>query len=284
MLILFASPGLLACGRKETASVAPTASASAAPSASISSAPAAGVTLTHEQVKAALVAWNDALDRHDTSALAPLYADTVDYYGKKLGGPAVVQMKAKALKRDSEFHQQIVGDPTFVDGDDIRVDFVKRSGRAPKLRDVKASLLVGLRNDKVVILRETDEPTESRAAKQAAAPETNEGPSWQRNCENAADEVVNALPQVKKEVADLEKAVEKSERDVHMGGIGPEWDQNGGFSATIGIDNPERFENYIFYGVDSSGVLSVTIGADDLPIPAAAQARVKKACTPPQAQ
>ncbi|WP_394830136.1 nuclear transport factor 2 family protein [Pendulispora rubella] len=270
--------GLMACRRSETTSTA-AASASAAPAAPSAAPISATLALTREQARGVLVAWNDALDRHDTAALAPLYAEAVGYYGKQLGAEAVVQMKTQALKSDPAFHQQIVGDPTFVDGDDIRVEFLKRSGRAPQPRDVKASLVVGLRKGKAVILQETDEPTETRGAKQAKGAKE---ASWQDICETTATEVVNALPQVKKEVASLSKDIEKR-KDANFGGVGPIWEGNG-FSEAIGIHTPERFESHISYDVRNDGVLSVfCTGQGDLTIPAAVQARVKKACTPPKA-
>jgi hypothetical protein len=224
----------------------------------------AGVPEKKDEIRAAVLAWSDALDRHDLAALEAIYAPRVDLYGTSVPRAAAIATKKQAFARTPTFKQSIAL-PIAIEprGETFVATFVKRSGPDGKLRDANAKLVLA-RGDggAIVVTVETDAATEKRGAEASS-------------CEAVAGRVVHALPQVKKLLAEDEKALGK---DKHVGGIGPIEDPAGGFTASLGVHHPDRFESQIQYDVDAKGKLTVTVMGEDVTPPAAALAEVAKAC------
>ena len=250
--------GLAGCPRSEgpvveqvDASVGP-AAASAAP---VSSG-------TEEQAKQMVAAWSDALDKHDVDALAKLYAPRVKFYGKDLPRSTVVDIKRRALGPTSTFHQSIVGPITIAkEGDAFTATFQKRSG-TKTMSDVAARIVIVDQH----VREESDAPSEARAAD-----------TKRSSCEAAAGKAVAALPAVAKLLEDDKKALE-GKTGSRMGGLGPLSNDEGGFSASLGVHHADRYEAQVWYEVDAKGKLSVTVQGTDVAVPAAAKATVERAC------
>ena len=82
------------------------------------------------------------------------------------GAGLAIAAKRAALSSTSTFRQEIVGDIAIsVEGESMMARFRKRSGSAAKMAEVQARLGL-LRGDRglLVIVEETDDPTESRLA------------------------------------------------------------------------------------------------------------------------
>jgi hypothetical protein len=225
--------------------------------------------------RAAIAAWTDALTRHDTKALALLYGDPVRFYGRETSRAAVLHGKGEAFARVPTFQQATVG-PIAVDTTDARrlvASFVKRSGPAGRTRNVRAKVGLALSPpadagpSRWVIVEETDDPSER-------SPEDKR----RDDCEAMVGRVVNALPEVKKHVAELEDIGADPDSGANFGGIGPLYDDRGGFTEMIGLHTPERFESVISYDLDEAGHLTVSIYGDDVTVPARALAGVQRAC------
>jgi hypothetical protein len=269
--LLFVALSLAGCRPKANAdaNAAADASANADANATADANASADVPADAKEARAVVLAWNTALDKHDIVALAGLYAPRVKFYGAgEVTFSALIEGKKRALGKGSTFHQQIVSDLDIAkgDGDSIDVRFTKRSG-APTLSDVRARLVLA-RGDagKLLIVEETDEPSDARAQKRAA-----------RGCAEIAADVVNDLPQVKKLVADVRKELPKYP-DRHFGGIGPLDEDDGGFTIGIGVHHPDRYEGLVWYTVKRDGTLTGTAMGEDLDIPAAKKAEVARAC------
>jgi hypothetical protein len=232
-------------------------------------ADADGSSTSTREARKVVLAWNSALDKHDVVALAPLYAPRVKFYGAgEVTRSALIEGKKRALGKGSTFHQQIVSDLDIARSDDDSFDvrFTKRSG-APTLSDVRARLVLA-RGDagSLLIVEETDEPSDDRAKKRAA-----------RGCAEIAADVVNALPKVKKLLDDTAKELPKYP-DRHMGGVGPLDEDDGGFSVGLGVHQPERYEALVWYTVKRDGSITVSAMGDDVDVPAAQKTEVTRAC------
>ncbi|MEO6598377.1 MAG: hypothetical protein ABIQ16_00795 [Polyangiaceae bacterium] len=114
-------------------------------------------------------------------------------------------------------------------------------------------------------------PVESVTAK-VATDEPNEA------CEFAVDRIVNAQPQVKRELAIAQREAEQSHGKARFGGIGPNYDDDGGFGASIGIHTDDGFDDRVSYAVDHAGLLTVTVGGEELKLPASKLQDAKRAC------
>jgi hypothetical protein len=242
------------------------AAASAAPAPIVSAA----ATSPEASARALAAAWTKALNAADTQALGPLYADRVQFYGREMSNGAVVAAKARALASAKTYQQSIVGEVAVEPAGDgsLVLHFDKRSGPAGRLRDVRAKLVV-IRGDggALVIHEETDEPSEKRAASKNRAA-----------CHEIAERAVSSLPQVKRALADIERDVAASGGRARSGGIGPLDEDDGGFSGGYGVHTDQRYEARVWYAVDAHGKLSVTILADDIPVPPDTQRKVHEAC------
>jgi hypothetical protein len=212
-------------------------------------------------------AWSDALDRHDTNALGGLYAEEVGFYGQRRTKAAVVHAKQAVLNSCPTFRQQI---PGFIDVRSVEDFYVARFsahfGASNDLRDRDLRLVLR-RGDggPLLIVEEVDDAT---AEKQ------------QERCETVAAEVVNALPQVKRRIAQAWARADASGGRLRFGGIGPQHvDVPNGFFASIGIHSDERCETVASYEVDRDGRLRLSIAGEPLPVVSpGALGRVARAC------
>jgi hypothetical protein len=98
------------------------------------------------------------------------------------------------------------------------------------------------------------------------------------SCEEIVAEVVNVLPAVKRAVAEAQAVADESGGHTRFGGMGPNDDEDGGFSASIGLHTDDRFEALVRYSVDGKGRLTVTAGGAELELPAATLRSVERAC------
>jgi hypothetical protein len=212
-------------------------------------------------------AWSDAIDRHDCGALEAFYADEVGFYGQRLAKAAVVRAQQAVLDKNPTFHQRV---PGFIDvsreEDYLIARFSLHSGASNDLRDTDVRLVLR-RGDggPLLIVEEADE---AAATKQ------------QETCEAIAAEVVNALPQVKRRIADAWARVDASGDQLRFGGIGPQHVEiPDGFFASIGIHSDEAFETVVSYEVDRDGHLTVSIANEAPPVVSGrALGRVARAC------
>jgi hypothetical protein len=259
---------LSACGRSSKAegnvSKAPasvTSLASASPLVAPSSNPARrldlhcnGITVV-EAGRALVTAWNVALNAHDAEALAGLYAPQVSFYGRSFSRAQVLAAKSAALAVAPAFKQQlskvrIAPEPLL----GARVTFEKSSAGA---KTVQARLLVHCTDDGVyAITAESDAPSDELGA-------AKEG------CEDAMYSVAFGLPEVTKELANATDGAPFGSVSYPVEGTH--------YSLSLGFHHPDRFEA-IFFVDWLNDAFTIQEGADPLPVPPAALARVKSAC------
>jgi hypothetical protein len=269
VLLLAAS----ACRRDETprpkANPKPVAPASAAPSVPAPSASGKEEPLSPE-AQAALKtvrAWNDALDRHDLDALRGLYADTVRFYGQDRSNAAVIASKRAAFAKEPAFRQEIVGEIGLsLSLGVFTASFLKVAGPANAFLAINAKLGVKDFDGKFLIVEETDEVSMKKELEAGT------------DCDKKVSEVLESLPEVKhaEEVA-LEE-IRLSDGGWRMGGIGPNDDGEGGFSAQVGIFTEERLDTRYSYSVDRKGNLSVHTRGGPANIPRDVLRAVAAAC------
>ena len=288
---LLVTAALAACSHSSTAASGPAATASsigsgapATPAAAANPSPVTNPSPLDEglQVLAQVRAWNHALDSHDVAALEPLYFKHVCYYGRVVALDAVIKQKKAALGAATAFQQQIVGDVTFLQsqGGFIVAHFTKRSGLAARLRDTHARIVLrrGADSDEPRILEEADEGDPAGDSTADACAQSAWSAVAQEGCADAASRVVNDMPRVQKIVRELTAA---STEGHSMGGMGPQDNGDGTFSASIGVQTPERFEGRVDYTVQrSTGQLTVSIDGTDAPVPESAQRELANACKP----
>lgn len=282
------APSAVGTAASATGFAAPGASF-AAPAASPSSfaAPAAladrlpfGTAVS--RVSARVKAWNEALDLHDASGLADLYFPRVCYYGRVITMDKVLAHKKEALGAGSSFRQQIVGDVEVgqAPGDFLVARFAKRSGPAARLRDTPARIV--LRQDsehgELRILEEADDSGQGGQATTDACTQAAWSALLAERCEEAASRAVNALPRVKRLVDGL---IEASTDDQAVGGVGPQDNGDGTFSASIGVHTHDRFEGRVDYTVSrKTGHLTVSVDDTNEPVPEKVQQELATTCKP----
>ena len=229
--------------------------------------PDASSSSPEEGARKIVAAWSDALDRHDLAALDRLYAPRVKFYGKDAPKSAVVDAKRRALGPASTFHQSIVGAIDVIrDGDAFAATFLKRSGGS-RVSDVKARIVVVDH----LVREESDAPSDTREKREGRG----------SGCEATASAAVSGLPRVKKVLDDDARELEGKNDGRSMGGLGPIPDDEGGFSASLGVHHSDRYEAQVSYTVDRAGRLSVTIRGEDLPVSSATRSAVERACKAP---
>jgi len=248
--------------RSERAAPTPASNASAAPaivSAPSASAPAAILPSPAEQL---LAAWTAALNAADTTALEPLYADKVKFYGQSLSRAEVIARKRKALAAAPGFEQRVIGQPSYQDdGDSIRVGFQKRSGLPKALNDVRSTLVLA-KAPRLAIREETDDATEKRFshASDDAKPDS---------CEAAVWAVVDSTAFAKQLYATIDKNLKQfpASDDLNPGGMGPflPSETGGTYDVWVGVHHPGRFENYAAFSVTPKGDISVNCSECEAP-------------------
>lgn len=251
---------VLGC-KREPQRVAPPA-ASAAPVASAVSAapnplPSAQAVDALSRAGALVRAWDAALNRHDATALGPLYADKVSFYGQTTTRDALVQAKQRALAATPDYAQSLSDLRLSNDPDgSVKATFTKRSGAKTAQRQVIASLRLQRAGEGFLIASESDAATDARS-------------DANKSCMELAMDVTYALPQVRSFYA-------QAPADARQGGVlyddGP---AHG--SAAIGFHHDDRFEAVFFIDVEA-GKLSVTQYSEPLAVPSAVQARVHAKC------
>jgi hypothetical protein len=217
----------------------------------------------------AIQAWNDALNRHDAGGMEGLYDARVRFYGRDESRATVLKAKQSALSRDSTFTQQIEGPITISSGNagELVATFVKRSGSAGKLSDVHATLtLREVEAGLPLIAEESDEASSHR--------HDDAGPA---DCETTAVRIVNALPEVKRAVANAKRAADQSGGRVTFGGLGPIYDGDSKFSAGLGVYNDQSFQEQVSYTVDH-GRLNVEIMGAEQKVPPDALREIDRNC------
>lgn len=117
----------------------------------------------------------------------------------------------------------------------------------------------------MVIVGESD--VASRARNEHAAAD---------GCEATLSRVVNALPAVKRAVLDAQRAADQSHGRASFGGIDPQDDEVRTWG--LGLHSEERFEPYVWYSVNRTGDLTVTVQGEDLVVPSPALKDVRRAC------
>ncbi len=222
-----------------------------------------------EEVRSAVARWSTALDQHDVAALKDVYAAHVAFYGRDVARSGVLDAKSAALGRGSTFHQRIEGRIDVQPAaDGFVASFHKVSGSKGKMSSVLARLLFRAEDGQLRIAEESDGVTD-RSADRAA----------RDRCEAVAARVVEDLPQVKRQLAEAESAIAASDSGATLGGIGPDENGDGSFSAGLGVHTEERFEDQVSYDVDAQGTLHVTTWGDgDLALPRAILQEVARAC------
>lgn len=240
------------------------------PSAPLPAASSSAGPTDHAEDPAVAVvrAWDTALDKHDLAALDRIYADRVVFYGRRLAKTAVIAAKRAAFAKQSTYTQQIIGDIALAPGDDGRVSatFLKRTGDANAFRVLTAKLFLTLGPQGYRVAEETDEASPTSAG--AVPPD----------CEAKTNEVVAALPQVRRATDAAMKEADQSDGGVNFGGVGPNDDGEGGFVESTGLHRDDRFDSRIVTSVTRSGALTVTVLGEDVPIPAASLQAVRRAC------
>jgi hypothetical protein len=215
-------------------------------------------------------AWNDALNRHDVAAMAGLYDERVRFYGREASKASVLKAKQGAFGTASTFTQQIEGPITIAPGSggELVATFLKRSGSAGKLHEVHAKLALRAADGGLPMITEETDEVSAQRGEDAGAPD----------CETMAAHVVNALTEVKREVADLKKTADESGSSSHFGGFGPIYEGDSKFSAGIGLYTDQRFQGEINYTVDH-GHLYVDILGTNVSVPISAQKVIEHACS-----
>ncbi len=202
-----------------------------------------------------VAAWNAALNAHDATALAAVYAPKVSFYGQNQSRDQVLAGKRAALAKSPDFKQSL-SDVQFVPrpSGDVEVKFKKTSQGAT----VPAELVVAGAGSVYAIVVETDSPTEALEQKRLS-------------CEDTMYDVATNLPAVKRMYAEAGP-------DARPGGLFYPAEGNDR-SLSLGFDHDDHFENVYF--VDwKAGKFTVHSGGDDasLPIPPDGLARVTAKC------
>ncbi len=211
-------------------------------------------------------AWSDALDRHDLTKLGELYASSVRFYGSSRSKVAVLAAKRGAFAKQPGFRQELIGEISLERSSEGKVfaRFVKKAGPPESWLVISATLVLVPSAGGYLVAEEADEETTKREAPSA--------------CDGVAVEVVTALPAVKKAMAEAEKDADASDGGASLGGIGPQDDGDGSFSASMGLHYEDHYEPRYSYSVDKNGRLTVFAGGGDVVVPPDALKRVAEAC------
>jgi hypothetical protein len=266
----------IGCSRKQLAPM-PNRSTSATSAVSASASPTTPVAtssaLTVGSVSPAarpehpadkvLAAWNSALDHRDASALEPLYAPRVHFYGQWKTAAQVVALKRAAFAKQPDFRQRV---------DEVRVKksdrgfvalFQKHSG-AGFAATVAARLTIERAGERFLIAEESDSVTDEHLKQTEPS-----------SCSEAAFQIAGSEPAI---LAD-QRRVAREFPEAHPGGITYEEDARH-LSAALGYFLPERFDTRWHIEVEG-GVLRLTDAYNEraFPLTAEQRARVRRACS-----
>lgn len=258
-----------------TGSPSPGGSAAAAPAATTTVTPAgqrptgAGPATPQQAIQR----WNDALNRRDMLALEALYADQVHYYGRDVPRSQVLEQKRAALEKVPDFKQTIMGMMVLEQGDHAMVEFRKGSGPASKRKTVDARMRVTRYPGGHRIVEETDLISEGKHGKAALS------------CTAAAAAAVESTKEATSINGYIAALLEKAnDPDLTQGGIGPQMDDDGTISYSLGIHHSDRFEAMAWYTVNprTAEVRGSSEPHDDqnkvLKVPAAERTQLVASC------
>lgn len=246
----------------------------AAPPTESASAPSPPPTPEAQVASKTVRAWNTALDRHDLVALEKLYAGSVLFYGRPRSRASVVSAKRAAFARQPGFRQELIGDVTVErlgDGT-LSASFTKKAGPPEDFLVISGKLVLSPSASGYLVAAESDEASARRDA--SAQPSG----STVSDCEATASEVANALPEVKRTLALAMKEADESDGGARFGGMGPNDDGEGAFTAAMGLHTDDHFEARFVYSVDRNGRLTVVAGGQELEIPRSSLQAVAAAC------
>jgi hypothetical protein len=213
------------------------------------------------------MAWNSALDRRDPDRLATLYAPRVRFYGASKAVEDVIKLKRAAFHRTPDYHQRVEKVRIEAARNGFVVRFDKYSG--PQL-DAKAAarLVLESQDGKLLIVEETDSVTDKRLAR----PEP-------EKCSDVALSVATGHSVVQSDI----KRIGRENPDVHPGGL-IYVDEPLKVDAAWGYMHPNRFEPRWWIAVDGARITAKDALTDEqLAFSAQEQARIEKACSPPDA-
>jgi len=250
------------------------------------SAPAATERDREREAESVVRRWNAALVAHDVSALEPLYAPRVRFYTRDFSRAEVLAAKRAALGPRSTYAQSIASALAVSknDVDAVVVTFMKRHGARGKQVETRARIV--LAGSPLLVVEESDEASDARsvdggagAAAGAAASAAGAAGGATTRCASVAADVVNALPEVKKALADVERELPKYP-DRHLGGLDLPPDPDGTVRRSVGVHHPDRYEHIVEYSIDPDGRIVVD-APEGTKVPDAAAKRVATACKRP---
>lgn len=162
-------------------------------------------------IRAVVLRWNEAHNRHDVAVFDSLYAPTVSFFGAKLSRAECVKRKSAAFAKAPGFTQTL-GPMTFKSGEDgggTLVRFVKTTSFAGKATDYPAFLVVKDGH----IIEESDNVSDENLRRRAQRVEDEKArwcldPDWYPNAKVAAPLRMSAaeawsVPWSSKHIADL---------------------------------------------------------------------------------
>lgn len=241
------------------AATAATAPPSAAPSA------ATAAPRVPPPAEALLMAWSSALSRHAVDELASFYAPQVVFYGRHKTAAEVVAAKRVALEKAPRFRQSVSDVKIDAGPNGFVLRFTKLSGDGP-LKAVDARLVLESSQNKLVIVEESDAPTDQRTA-----------PPTPTTCAEAVGLIVGSHPVIAADVA----RVAREYPEVNAGGMSyDQVDRPDHYSASQGYFHEDRYEPRWWIEA-ADGVLTIrdTYQEQPLVVTAKQQAIVRKLCT-----
>ena len=219
-----------------------------------------------ERAYRAVLAWNEALERHDLVKLEKVYANEVLFYGYKRSKADVLAAQRAHFQKHPKFHQEIIGKIELqrVFDDLVQARFTKKSGTPEDFEVVSSKL--DLRGVEFLVDEESDEKNSSE---QEVMPE---------GCQAKIRHALDATPGIARVGAQITRDAEKSKGRAQVGGFGPQPDGEGGFDFVEGLSTGDRLESRITYHVDRGGKLTVRALSAEVKIPQAALEAVEQAC------
>ncbi len=211
--------------------------------------------------------WNSALDRHDTQALASLYAPRVLFYGKRKTVAEIVGAKSMEFSKDPDYHQRVGKVQIEKTPKGYRVRFEKYSGQN-LASIVAARLVLEAEGDRLLIVEETDAATDKRFGKPAVT-----------GCYPTVAETVASMPAVEE---DMRKVTRSAPHSKPSGILYNE--EAGSLTAAQGFFHADRFEpRWWIDVVKGELVISNALNGEMIAISEGQRAGVREACMPAEA-
>lgn len=111
--------------------------------------------------------WNNAHTSKDVAVFSNLYNDSVLFYGTSLGKNTCIENKLAFFKKNPDFTQNVIGKIEIKEQEKktYRCNFVKQISINGKLTDFPSYLIFENKDDKWVIITESDNITDENLAK-----------------------------------------------------------------------------------------------------------------------